>query len=118
MIINILAGTWLHILNESIIWFYVLAFDSTGSSQMVLKYTFDNMGGEMLKVTNANMNVFDSTGTSQMELKYTFDNMGGEMLEVAVANMNAFGSVTPRTQSMSSTRDNSRTPIRHALQVC
>jgi hypothetical protein len=41
----------------------VLVFDSTGSSQMVLKYTFDNMGGEMLKVTDANMNVFDSTGT-------------------------------------------------------
>ena len=26
--------------------------------------------------------------------------------------------VTPRTQSMSSTRDNDRTPIRRALQVC
>jgi NADPH-dependent curcumin reductase CurA len=51
------------------------------------------MGAEMLKVTDANMNVFDSTGTLQMELKYTFDNMGGEMLEVAVANMNAFGGV-------------------------
>ena len=71
----------------------MLAFDSTGNSQMVLKYTFDNMGGEILKVTDANMNVFDSTGTLQMELKYTFDNMGGEMLEVAVANMNAFGGV-------------------------
>jgi NADPH-dependent curcumin reductase CurA len=69
----------------------VLVFDSTGSSQMVLKYTFDNI--EMLKVTDANMNVFDSTSTLQMELKYTFDNMGGEMLEVEVANMNAFGGV-------------------------
>ncbi len=71
----------------------MLAFDSTGSSQMVLKYTFDNMRGEMLKVTNANMNVFDSIGTLQLELKYTFDNMGGEMPEVAVANINAFGGV-------------------------
>ena len=71
----------------------MLAFDSTDSSQMVLKYTFDNMGGEMLKVTDANMNVFDSTSTLHIELKYTFDNMGGEMLEVAVENMNAFGGV-------------------------
>ena len=71
----------------------MLVFDSTGSSQMVLKYTFDNMGGEILEVTDANMNVFDSTGTLQLELKNTFDNMWGEMLEVEVANMNAFGGV-------------------------
>jgi hypothetical protein len=31
---------------------------------------------------------------------------------------NVFITVTPRTQSMNSTHDNSRAPIRRALQVC
>jgi NADPH-dependent curcumin reductase CurA len=32
--------------------------DSTGTLQMELKYTFDNMGLEMLEVAVANMNAF------------------------------------------------------------